>query len=290
MRLTKLSLIAAMLIGSSAFAIENTKISGTAGLFYGTQDSDKAGAADLFSKDSAYTNYFAHLDVTSDLTKGVSAGIGAQIVTTLGVEHNLVSKVFSNAHTADSSNGASFGSGLQVDSAMWIDELWIAGSAYDTTLKIGRQALDTPFAFTETWGVDKNTFEAAVIINQSIPNTTLIATTVGKSNGSADDRTSARESITGSGNLNDLSLTAAGYVAADGEFNTFGSQGTYAFGFLNNSIESLTVQGWYYDMVQLAEAYWLQADVNVDGIMAGIQYMKVLQKIQQLGLQCLVMK
>ncbi|MCK4737364.1 MAG: hypothetical protein KAT10_02315, partial [Sulfurimonas sp.] len=100
-----------------------------------------------------------------------------------------------------------------------------------------------------------------------------IATTIGKSNGSADDRTSARESITGPGNLNDLSLTAAGYVAADGTFSTFGNQGTYCFGFINNSIKELTVQAWYYDMVQLAEAYWLQADVNIDGIMAGVQYM-----------------
>ncbi|MCK4737906.1 MAG: major outer membrane protein, partial [Sulfurimonas sp.] len=181
MRLTKLSLIAAMLIGSTAFAIENTKVSGTAGLYYGTQDSDAANAPDLFSKESAYTNYFAHLDLTTDLTEGVSAGVGAQVVTTLGVEHNLVNAVFSNAHTADTSTGASFGNGLQADSAMWIDELWIAGSAFDTTLKVGRQALDTPFAFTETWGVDKNTFEAAVIINQSLPETTLIATTIGKS-------------------------------------------------------------------------------------------------------------
>ena len=272
MRLTKLSLIAAMLIGSTAFAIENTKISGTAGLFYGTQDSDAADAPDLFSKDSAYTNYFAHLALTTDLTTGVSAGIGAQIVTTLGVEHNLVSAVFSNAHTVDTSNGSSF-LGAQVDSAMWIDELWIAGTAFDTTLKIGRQALDTPFAFTETWGVDKNTFEAAVIINQSLPDTTLVATTIGKSNGSADDRTSARESITGAGNLNDLGATAAGYVAADGTFSTFGSQGTYCFGVVNNSFKPLTVQAWYYDMVQLAEAYWLQADLNMDGVLAGVQYM-----------------
>ena len=275
MRLTKLSLIAAMLIGSTAFAIENTKVSGTAGLFYGTQDSDATNAPDLFSQDSAYTNYFAHLGLTTDLTKGISAGVGAQVVTTLGVEHNLVSKVWSNAHTASGSTGASITAGdyaLQVDSAMWIDELWIAGTAFDTTLKIGRQTLDTPLAFTETWGVDRNTFEAAVLINQSIPGTTLVATSIGKSNGSADDRESAREGGTTGLNLNDLGLAAAGYVAADGTFSTFGSQGTYAFGAVNNSIKPLTVQAWYYDMVQLAEAYWLQADLKIDGILAGVQY------------------
>lgn len=273
MRVTKLSLIAALLISSSAFAIENTKVSGNAKLYYGTQDSDAENAPNLFTKESAYTNFAARLDLTTDLTKGVSAGVGTQVVTTLGVEHNLVDKVWSNAHTVDGSTGARFAGGAQVDSAMWFDEVWLAGSAFDTTLKIGRQSLDTPFAFTESWGVDKNTFEAAVLINQSIPSTTLVATFIGKSNGSADDRTSTREG--GVGNLNDLGATAAGYVAADGTFSTFGTQGTYAFGLVNNSFKPLTVQAWYYDMVDFAQAYWLQADAKcskIEGLSVGVQY------------------
>ena len=40
MRVTKLSLMAVLLLGSSAFAIENTKVSGDAKLYYGTMDSD----------------------------------------------------------------------------------------------------------------------------------------------------------------------------------------------------------------------------------------------------------
>jgi hypothetical protein len=271
MRLTKLSLIAAMLIGSSAFAIENTKVSGDARLYYGTQDSDAAGAkTSMFEKNGGYTNFAAHLDLTTDLTKGVSAGVGMQVVTTLGVEHNLVNQVWSNAQTAKGSTGASFAGGAQVDSAIWFDEAWLAGTAFDTTLKIGRQALDTPLAFSETWGVDKNTFEAVVLINQSIADTTLVATYIGKSNGAADDRASTREG--GSGSLNDIGATAAGYVAQDGEFSTFGTNGTYCFGVVNNSIKPLTVQAWYYDMVQLAEAYWLQADLKIDGVLAGVQY------------------
>ena len=273
MRVTKLSLIAALLIGSSAFAIENTKVSGDARLYYGTQDSDAPNAPNLFTKESAYTNFSARLDLTTDLTKGISAGVGTQVVTTLGVEHNLVDSVWSNAHTVDGSTGARFAGGAQVDSAMWFDEVWLAGSAFDTTLKIGRQALDTPLAFTEKWGVDKNTFEAGVLINQSIPSTTLVATFIGKSNGSADDRTSTREG--GTGNLNDLGATAAGYVAADGTFSTFGTQGTYAFGLVNNSFKPLTVQAWYYDMVDFAQAYWLQADAKcskIEGLSVGVQY------------------
>ena len=270
MKLANLSLVAAMLVGSSAFGIENTKISGNATLHYGTQDSDAAGAADMFDEAASYTNFAARLDLTTDLTKNVTAGVGLQVVTTLGVEHNLVDKVWTNAHTAAGSTGASFAGGNQVESATWVDEAWLAYSASDTTLKIGRQALDTPLAFTENWGVDKNTFEAVVVINQSLPDTTFVGTYIGKSNGSADDKASTREG--GAGNLNDLSLTAAGYVAADGEFSTFGTNGTYAFGLVNTSLKPVTLQGWYYDMVKLAKAYWLQADTTINGVIAGAQY------------------
>jgi imipenem/basic amino acid-specific outer membrane pore len=39
MKLVKMSILAAALIGSSAFAIDNVKVSGDAKLFYGTNDS-----------------------------------------------------------------------------------------------------------------------------------------------------------------------------------------------------------------------------------------------------------
>ena len=275
-RTIKLAVVVALALGAtSTFAIENTKISGTAGLYYGTKHSNHEFAeGNMFDKDSSYADFFGHLDLTTDLTKGISAGVGMQVVTTLGVEHKLVSSVYSNAHTA--SHGA------QVDSAMWIDELWMAGTIFDTTVKAGRQALDTPLVFTETWGVDKNTFEAVVLINQSLPGTTLIATYVGKSNGSADDRASTREG--GDGSLLDLGLPTAGYVAADGEFSTFGTDGAYAFGAINNSWEPLTVQAWYYYMQKFAKAYWLQADLNIDGVLLGGQYMNTeLQKGAHLG-------
>lgn len=250
-----------LLIGSSAFAIENTKVSGDAKFYYGTQDSDASGAPDMFNEDASYANFAARLDLTTDLTKGVSAGVGMQVVTTLGIEHNLMSNTWSSAHTTDDSRGSSYGNEESIDSAMWVDEAWLAGSAFDTTMKIGRQALETPLAFSETWGVDKNTFEAVVLINQSLPDTTLIATYIGKSNGSADNQ--GTDNITGA---------AAGYVGANGDFETFGSDGTYAYGIVNNSVEPLVLQAWYYDMQSLAKAYWLQADLKVGGLMLGAQF------------------
>ncbi len=46
MKLVKMSLAAALLVGSSAFALDNLKYTGDAKLFYSTAD---AGDLDLFS-------------------------------------------------------------------------------------------------------------------------------------------------------------------------------------------------------------------------------------------------
>jgi len=269
MKLAKMSLIAALALTTSVYAIDNVKVNGDVKLYYGTYDTDAKNAPDMFDKDVSYGDAALHLGLTADLTTGVSAGVSVTAVSTLGLENNLVSQTWSNSHGVTGKKGANFvGNGInghQLDDAMWVDEAWIAGTAFDTTAKVGRQQLDTPLAFTETWGIDTNTFEAAVLINQSIPDTTLVATYIGKSNGAADD-TSLNTTI------NSLGAAQAGYVAQDGKFNTFGSNGVYAAGVINNSFKPLTVQAWYYDMQNLAKAYWLQADLNVGGFLAGVQY------------------
>ena len=283
MKMTKISLIAAMLIGSSAFAIENTKVSGDVSLFYGTMDSDTGTyinadgvggteSTSFFDAEGAYGDIAVNLELTTDLTKGVSAGVKATYITTLGLENNLVENTWSNAHGITQNGAASFADslglgGLQLDDVMYMGELWIAGTALDTTLKVGRQALDTPLAFTETWGIDQNTFEAAVLINQSIPDTTLVATYVGKSNGSADDL----KAIT----LTKVGGAQAGVTSMDGKFNTFSNRGVYVAGLINNSVKPLTAQAWYYSLQGFAEALWLQADVNIGGILAGAQYTEI---------------
>jgi len=261
-----MSLIAALALTANMYAVDNVKVNGSAKLFYGTMDSDKAGAADMFDKDASYGDAALELGVTADLTEGVSAGATFNAVSTLGLENNLVSGTWSNAHGASGSTGASYLGGAQVDDASWFSEAWIAGTALDTTVKVGRQELDTPLAFTEKWGIDKNTFEAAVVINKSVPDTTIVAAWVGKSNGSADDE---------AGIINSLDAAAAGYVAEGGKFNTFAKDGAYAFAVVNNSFKPVTAQAWYYDLQGLAKAYWLQADLNMDGILAGAQYTNV---------------
>jgi hypothetical protein len=274
MKFTKMSLVAALLVGSSAFAIENTKVSGDAKVYYSTQDTDNSllGTANkgLFDKDNSAADIAVSLNVTSDLYKNdsvsISAGAGLTALTTLGLENNFVSGVWGASHGASNlgTNGSTYPA--KVDNAMWVDEAWVAVSAGKTTVKLGRMELDTPLAFTETWSIEKNTFEAAVVINQDIPDTTLVGAYVGNGNGTEAFGKAETNAVDG------LGLAAGAVVNENGAFTTYGSDGAYAAGIINNSVEALALQAWYYDVTRVAEAYWLQADLNMEGIMAGAQY------------------
>jgi len=261
MKFTKMSLVAALLIGSSAFAIENTKVSGDANVYYGTAD---AGDNDLLSAGGSAADISLNLNATTDLVKNdtiaISAGAGLTVLTTLGLENNLVDAAWGGAHTVTNPNGSS--QGLKVDNAWWMNEAWMAATAGKTTVKLGRMELDTPLAYTEKWSIEKNTFEAVAVINTDIPDTTLVGAYIGNGNG-----TEGFGVATGQGGAG-----AAPVVNAEGQFDTFGSNGAYAAGAINNSFKPLTVQAWYYDVQEVVEAYWLQADLNMEGIMAGAQY------------------
>jgi len=280
MKLVKMSLAAAMLMGASAFAVDNVKISGDAQVFYSTQDgkgigydaytSDSDGA--LFDKDSSAADAALHLNVSADLLEGISAGASYTAISSLGLENNFVSNVWAGSHTAVAPTGATYGNvlgGAKVENASWFNEAWVAVSLGKTTAKVGRMALDTPLAFTETWSVEQNTFEGAVILNQDLPDTTLVAAWVGNGNGTETFGQNEQS------NVQALGLAVAPIVNANGTFTTYGTDGAYAYGIVNNSFKPLTVQAWYYDVVRLAQAYWLQADLNMEGIMVGAQYANV---------------
>ena len=291
MKFTKMSLVAALLVGSSAFAIDNIKMSGDASIFYSTSDA-KAGYAeisgkdDLFGKDNSAADAGLNLNLSADLAKNdlvsISTGLGYTVLSTLGLENNLVSNVWGSAHTATADTGANYAgvapyNGAKVENASWMNEAWVAVSLNKmskSTVKLGRMELDTPLAFTEKWSIEKNTFEAAVLVNQDVPDTTIVAAYVGNGNGNETFPTSSAGANAQS-NVQTLGLATAGVVNANGDFTTFGSNGAYAVGVINNSFKPLTVQAWYYDLVSLATAYWIQGDLNcqkVPGLVAGVQY------------------
>ena len=261
MKFAKLSLVAIMAMGVSAFAdVQNIKVSGDAKLYYHTQDD---GGNDLFDRASGMGQAGLDLSVSADLANGVAGKMSITALNTLGLENNLVSAVWEA------------GLGNQ----WWVSEAWLAKSFGKTTFKIGRQELDTPLAFSEKWSIAENTFDAAVVLNQDIPKTTLVAAWVGRGNGNV----ALNDRITNLGISNEATgAEAAGGIglnfAADGAdpFETYYSDGAYAFGAITNAIPMTTAQAWYYDVVNVAQAFWLQADVApMKGLTIGVQFANV---------------
>lgn len=287
MKLVKMSLAAAVLLGASAFAIDNVKVSGDAKLFYSTNNTDtlngagtaSVGSNDLFDKGTSAADTALRIGVTGDLTKGVSFGVTGYAVSTLGLENNLVSQTWTGAHDGVA-NGSSYGA--QADDKAWIGELWVAATLGKTTAKLGRMELDTPLAFSEKWSIVPNTFDAAVLINQDLPDTTLVGAWVGKGNGVNALETVAGTTLNGiTSNHNAAGLGIDGIMGANADFGTFMSDGAYAAAIVNNSFKPATVQAWYYNVVDVADAYWLQADINcqlVKGLTIGAQYANISPK------------
>ena len=271
MKFTKMSLVAALLIGSSAFAIDNVKVSGDAKLYYSTDDATSSPAHAATTQDSLFSAATSAgqaalgLGITADLTKNVSAGVHTTVLSTLGLQGQLVNNVW------EGTNG--------LTDSFIIDEAWIAGTVGNTTGKIGRMKLDTPLVFSETWSIVENTFEAAVIINTDVPDTTLVAAYVGGSNGENDVNGHAITPPVGT--KTDL-VGIANRVQSTSNESTFSQfyNGAYAVGAINNSFKPLTAQAWYYDAPQYVDAFWLQADLDATdlgakGLTVGAQYTKI---------------
>jgi len=270
MKFTKMSLVATLLVGSSAFAFENTKVTGDANLFYQTTD---ANSGELLRAKDSSADFGVNLNVTTDVLKNesveITAGVGYTVLSTLGVENNLVGNVWGGAHTASAGTGATYQSGLggaKVEDANWFNEAWVAAKAGNTTAKLGRMELDTPLAFTEAWTIERNTFEAALLVNTDIPDTVIAAGFVGNGNGTESFGQNLQS------NVYALGLATGGVTNGNGTFGTFGTNGAYVLGVINNSYKPLTAQLWYYDVTRVATALWLQADFAKDGILLGAQY------------------
>ncbi len=260
MKLAKLSLAAIVALSVSAFAdVENVKFSGNAKLFYGTND---AGKADLFDKKGAYGQAAATVAVSADLANGVAGKLSAIGLSTLGLENNLVSATW-----------AGFAGG--VEAQWWVNEAWLAKTFGNTTIKVGRQELDTPLAFSEKWNIAANSFDAAVVLNSDLPQTTLVAAWVGRGNGAPNGGV-----VEGVVNGTDpFDTYGSAIIGAYGLKNAIDPDGAYAVAAVTKLIPMTTAQVWYYNVVNLAEAWWVQADVDLKdvapGLVLGAQYANI---------------
>ena len=109
------------------------------------------------------------------------------------------------------------------DSYSLLGEAYVQGQWGKTTLKVGRQEIDTPFADTDDIGMVPNTFEAAVFTNTDIADTTIVLMQVQKMSGVDSENA--------------------------GEFNKLNeSDGVQILGLSYEGIAHTTLTGWFYNV------------------------------------------
>jgi len=199
----------------------NWNFTGQGVLYY--QTADNWGAGSLFEQGpkDANTGWAAAAAgiqlgaVNKDLFYGI--GVGAEIsgLSSLRLEKDIVSSLVQSG-TGDL-NGAE------------VTQAYITYGIGNTSLKIGRQQLPkalSPFAFSESWNVFKNTFHAALVVNSDIPDTTLVYAYVTRANKSVGTPLSEFTKINKNGDMvhmltaqnksiSGLTLTGSWYLAPD---------------------------------------------------------------------------
>lgn len=269
MKFTKLSLVAALAV-SAAFAggdiepvaapvVETSPwtFGGDVKLFYSsTNDSD--ADISLFDQASAMGQAAVGLDVSYAFADTWKINAGLTGLATLGLDDSVVSGVWLYAGSDATNGGLPFTS---IGDALWFDTLNITGTAFDgkATFILGRTELDTPLAFTETWSIANNTFDAAVAMVKPMDELTLVAGYIYDGNGNG------RRISTFSGQAGGFTGDAGYFPIADIE------QGAWTVAAIG-TIGDVTAQAWYYDVMDVAQAVWAQADADFSGFTIGGQY------------------
>jgi len=134
----------------------------------------EAGNGDLFEQANNAAAAGIQLGATTKSLMGpIGAGVELTGLSSVGLEQDVVSKLMQSA-TGDLTGAA-------------ITQAYLTAGLGNTSIKVGRQQLPkslSPFAFSEGWNVFKNTFEAALVVNSDLPDTTLVYAYVTRSNSS----------------------------------------------------------------------------------------------------------
>ena len=147
----------------------------------------------------------------------------------------------------------------------FIGEAYLNYASGNTNIKIGRQKLNTPLAGADDARMLPNLFEAAVVSNTDIEDTTLIVGHVTKmtmgtfsniyDNGWALGIASgygAGTTLAQSGDFEDMGVVALG--------EGYDTDGVTVGGIIYKGIENLTFQAWDYYAHDILNALYLQAD------------------------------
>ena len=128
------------------------------------------------------------------------------------------------------------------DSFVYLGEAYVDYTSDDISLRIGRQIIDNPMMNSDDIRMLPNTFEAAMATYNGFEKTSLTAGFITKWAGYDSPR---------------------GHNDSINEFKKFGethkSNGAYVLGVTNESIDKLTLQGWFYSIDEVTDALYADA-------------------------------
>ena len=247
------SLAAASLIATTAMAADkgiDIVTTGQAVIYYETHDDNAKGSESMFDRDTSNANVGLQLNLDADLKNNFTFGSQLSYLGTAGLEKNVVGP------TNVKQPGGSL---TDTTDQIALTQIFVAKKIGNTTVKIGRQELPqslSPFAYSEGWNVFKNTFDAVLVVNTDIPDTTVVGAYV--SGGTGMD-------LSTTGNLTPKA-NVPGITTVDGT--------AYMATVQNKSIPMTTITASYYRVAKIsntvvpgnlegADALW--ADIAVAG-------------------------
>ena len=214
-------------------SFENGKVEGQIRTAFIANSYDDKSVLD----DSAFT-LGGKLHYESDESKDY--GVGATFYTTNGLGLNPSNR--------DEMNGDFFDADKKSYSIL--GEAYVRAKFGDTTVKIGRQELETPLATTDDIRMIPNTYTGLVAVNNSIKNLALIGAYVTKASGRGINGFVNMQEAAGVNNNDGVPVVAAIY----------------------DGIEGLTLQFWDYYVTNIINAVYLEGgyEVNVNGVDLGL--------------------
>jgi imipenem/basic amino acid-specific outer membrane pore len=241
--------------------VKSMKIDGQFKLWYQTMDHDGASSEEGFFKyhkgGNEWGNIEAMINMHGEANDHLKYKMSLMSVSDIGMQGNFVAKETTRPRQVGAANGTEA-------QPFWIHEAYLDYVfTKNTDVKFGRMELDTPLAFTERWNATANSFEAIVAVNTDVPDTVLIGAWVAKGNGATNTLVHAPQVFGSEATFNP-------YMAYDEVGN---AGGALAFAAINKSIPNTPVQAWFYNIYDVAQAVWVQADTKIDlgGLKAGVQ-------------------
>jgi len=143
--------------------------------------------------------------------------------------------------------------GNSTDGYSILGQAYIKAKYKNTTLKIGRQQLDTPLAGSDDIRIVPNLFEAYTLINKDLADTTIILSHVTKMSGWDSNQDAKKFKPMSDAAMNDAGADLS-TVAPD--------EGVTVGAIVYEGFENITLQAWDYYAHEVLNALYLQADFS----------------------------